>query len=115
MNSDNVTVLDSKVVTNNSVHTSTSIIKIVIGKDNQDCVLPLLALDENSVATKELESLHRGIGERDDGVVIIGGVSDTGIDGLVVCLDMSVMVECAHIREFGFFFFLRIAVDVSSA
>ena len=55
---DNVAVLDPQVVANNSVYPRGPIIKIVIGENDQDSILPLLALDEDCVTTEELESLH---------------------------------------------------------
>lgn len=55
---DNVTVLDTKVVANDSVDACASIIEIIIGENDQDSILALLALDEDRVATEELESLH---------------------------------------------------------
>lgn len=58
MDCDNVTVLDAEVVANDSVDACASIVKVVIGEDDQDCVLSLLALDEDGVATEELEGLH---------------------------------------------------------
>lgn len=45
MNCDDVAVLDAKVVANNSVDASTSIVQIVVGQDDENCVLSLLALD----------------------------------------------------------------------
>jgi hypothetical protein len=45
MHSDDVAMLDAKVVADNSVHAGTSIIKVVIGQNDQDSVLPLLAFD----------------------------------------------------------------------
>lgn len=42
---DNITMLDSKVVTDDSVHTRTSVIKIIVSQHDQDRVLSLFALD----------------------------------------------------------------------
>ena len=77
MHSDDVAVLDTEVVTDNAVDAGLTIFEIVIGENNQDGILALLSLDQNSVATEELESLHGVVGKGDDRVVIVGGVSDT--------------------------------------
>ena len=54
MNGDNIAVLDTKIVANNAVHSSATVIQIIVGQDNQDGVFSLLALDEDCVASKEL-------------------------------------------------------------
>ena len=54
VNGDDIAVLDAQVVSNHSVDTSRAIIKIVIGKNNQNSVLSLLALDQDSVSSEEL-------------------------------------------------------------
>lgn len=77
MDGDNVTVLDTEVVADNAVDASLTILEIVVGENNQDSILALLSLDQNSVATEELESLHSVVRKGDDGVVIIGSVGDT--------------------------------------
>jgi hypothetical protein len=64
-------------MSHNAIHAGASIIKIIIGQDNQDGVLSLLALDEHCVASKQLEGVHCVIGEGNDGVVIVGGISNT--------------------------------------
>lgn len=58
VHSDHVAVLDTKVVTHNTVDAGASIIEIVIGEDDQHGILALLALHENCITTEELESLH---------------------------------------------------------
>jgi hypothetical protein len=77
VNGDNVAVLDTEVVADNTVDASLTILEIVVGENNQDGILALLSLDQNGVATEELESLHGVVGEGDDGVVIVGSVGDT--------------------------------------
>ena len=54
VDSHNITMLDTEVVSDHTVHTSASIIQLIIGKDNKNGVLALLALHQNSVATEEL-------------------------------------------------------------
>ena len=58
VDSNHVAVLDSQVVTNDSVDAGTAIIELIISKDDEDCVLSLLASDEDGVTTEELERLH---------------------------------------------------------
>lgn len=79
VNGDNVAVLDAKVVTDDTVDASLTIFEIVIGENNQDSVLALLSLDQNGVATEELERLHGVIGKSDNRVVIVGGIGDAVI------------------------------------
>jgi len=79
VDSDNVTVFHTEVVANDSVDACASIVEVVVGQNDQDSILSLLALDENSVTTEELESLHGVVGKGDDRVVIVSGISDTGL------------------------------------
>lgn len=58
MDGDNVAVLDPQVVANDTVYPRGAIIEIVVCEHDQDCVLSLLALDQDSVATEQLERLH---------------------------------------------------------
>lgn len=83
MDSNNIAVLDTKVVSHNTVDAGTSIIQIIIGQDNQNGVLALLTLDEYCVATEELESLHGVVGKSNNGVVIVNGIGHA-IDELSV-------------------------------
>jgi hypothetical protein len=111
VDSDDVSVLDTEVVADNTVDAGLTIFKIVVGENDQDGVLALLSLDQNSVATEELESLHGVVREGDDGVVIVGGVSNTGKD--ISMAEAKRSDGSAYMSELGFFFFLRIAVDTS--
>ena len=45
MNSDDVAMLDTKVVADYSIHARASVVKVVIGQNDQDGILPLLAFD----------------------------------------------------------------------
>jgi hypothetical protein len=54
----NITVLDTQVVANDTVYPRRAIIEIVVGEHDEDSVLPLLALDEDCVTAEELERLH---------------------------------------------------------
>lgn len=77
MDGDDIAVLDTEVVSHNTVDASASIIKIIIGQNNQNGVLALLALDEDGVTPEQLEGVHCVVGEGDNGVVIVDGISDT--------------------------------------
>jgi hypothetical protein len=98
-------------VADNTVDAGLTIFKIVVGERDQDSVLALLSLYQNSVATEELESLHGVVGKGDDGVVIVGGVSNTRKD---VSMSVAILIDgSAYMSELGFFFFLRMAVETS--
>ena len=77
VHSDHVAVLDTKVVTHNTVDAGASIIEIVISQDNQHGVLALLALNENGITTEKLESLHGVVRESNHRVIIVNGISHT--------------------------------------
>lgn len=111
MDSDNVTVLYAEVVADNSVDACAAVIEIIISQDDENRVLSLLALDKDRVATEELECLHGVVRERDNRVVIVGSVGDTAQRS--VWLSWTNNNVESYIREFGFFFFLRMAVDTS--
>jgi uncharacterized membrane protein len=74
---DHITVLDAQVVANDTVYPCRAIVEVVICKHDQDCVLALLALDQDRVATEELERLHGVVREGNNRVVIIDGIGDT--------------------------------------
>ena len=76
MNSDNISMLNTEVVPNNTVHSRTPIIEIVIRKHDQHRVFSLLAFDEDSITAEELERFHGIIREGDNGVVVVDSISD---------------------------------------
>ena len=76
MDGNHVTVLDSQVVTNNSVDASATVIELLISEDDEDGVLSLLASNQDGVATEELELIHGGLGEGNDTVVIVDGIGN---------------------------------------
>jgi hypothetical protein len=51
---DNVAVLDTEIVPHNAIYPCRAVIKVVIGENDKDGVLPLLALDQNCVTAEEL-------------------------------------------------------------
>lgn len=71
---DDVAVLNTEVVSHNTVDASASVIKIIICQNDQDRILPLLALDQDCVTTEELESLHSVVRKSNDRVVIVNGI-----------------------------------------
>jgi hypothetical protein len=73
---DNIAMLDPEVVTDNSVEAGAAVIKLIIGKYNQDGVLPLLAPNQDGIATEELESLHGVVRQGDNRIVIVDGIGN---------------------------------------
>jgi hypothetical protein len=61
VDSDHVTVLDTEIVADNPVDAGAAIIELLISKDNENGVLSLLSADKNSVATEQLQGVHRGL------------------------------------------------------
>lgn len=54
VNSDDVAVLDTEVVADNSVDACAPVIQVVVGEHNQDRVLALFAFYEHSVSSEQL-------------------------------------------------------------
>lgn len=74
MNGDDVAVLHAQVVANDSVYPGAAIVEVVIGKNDQNGVFSLLALDKDCVTAEQLQSLHGVVGEGDNRVIIIDGI-----------------------------------------
>lgn len=66
MDGDDIAMLDSQVVSDDSVDACAAIVKIVIGQDDQDGVLALLSLDQDCVTSEELQGFHGVVGEGND-------------------------------------------------
>ncbi len=79
MDGNGISVLDAEVVSHDTVDTGASIIQVVVGEDDEDGILALLSLDQNGVATEELEGLHGVVRERNDGVIIVNGIGNPGV------------------------------------
>jgi hypothetical protein len=77
VDSDDVAVLYTEVVSDHAVDTGTAIIKVIIGKDDQNGILSLLSLDQDCVTTEELQGLHGIVGQSNNRVVIVNGIGDT--------------------------------------
>ena len=61
MDCNHVTVLDTKVVANDTVDASAAIIELLISQDNEHGVLSLLAADKDGVTTEKLQGVHGGL------------------------------------------------------
>ena len=71
-----VSMLDAKVVTDNAVDAGAALVKLLVGQDDEDGVLSLLATDKNGVATEKLESVHCRLGKGNNAVVIVDGIGN---------------------------------------
>lgn len=78
MDGDDIAVLDTQVVADNSVDASTSIIEVIVGQHDQNGILALLAADKNGIAAEQLKLFHGVVGQGDDRVVIVGSVRHPG-------------------------------------
>lgn len=107
-------MLDTKVMSDDTIHAGTSIIKVVIGQHNEHGISAFLSFDKYRIATKQLERLHGVVRQGNDGVVIVDGVGDTSPPVSLSPHPDAELLEASHIKAFGFFFFLRMAVAVSS-
>lgn len=76
MHTDDIAMLDAKVIPHNTVDASTSVVQIVISQHNQNGVFPLLALDQDSITAEKLECVHSVVGEGNNGVIIVDGIGD---------------------------------------
>ena len=58
MDRDDVAMLNAEVVAHHPVDAGATIVQVIVVQNNQDSILPLLALDQHGVTTEELERLH---------------------------------------------------------
>ena len=79
MDSNHVAVLDAEVVANNTVDAGAAVIKLIIGKDDEDGILSLLASYQDGITTEELEFLHGSLRESDDAVVIVDSIGNPDV------------------------------------
>jgi hypothetical protein len=54
VDSDDIAVLDTEIMSDHTVHTCAPIIQFIISKDNENSILALLALHKYGIATEEL-------------------------------------------------------------
>ncbi len=52
VDSDNIAVLDTEVMSNHTVHTCATVVQFVISKNDEYSILALLALHKHSIATE---------------------------------------------------------------
>ena len=76
MNRDNITVLNTKVMSHDTVDTNAAVIEVVVRQYDKDGVFPHLTLDQDRVTAEELESVHSVVGESNNGVIIVDGIGD---------------------------------------
>lgn len=69
-------MLDAEIVANNSVDAGAAIVQFVIGQNNQDGILSLLATNEHGVSAEKLECVHGGFGQGDNAVIVVDGIGD---------------------------------------
>lgn len=117
---DDITVLDAQVVAHDTIQAAAAIIQVVIGEHNQNSVLSLLASDEDGITTEQLECLHGVVGQCDNGVIIVDGIGDpelyrSALELLLNAMGKIEAIVSTYINWLGFFFFLRMAVAVSSS
>lgn len=79
VDSDHVSMLDSEVMADNSVDSSTAIIELLVGKDNQNGIFSLLSSYQDGITTEELKGVHGSLGQGNNAVVIVDGIGDPGI------------------------------------
>jgi hypothetical protein len=84
---DHVTMLDSEVVANNSVDASAAVIELIVGENDENGILSLLASNQDGVTSEELELVHSGLGEGNDAVVIVDGIGNHQLVGLLLLLE----------------------------
>lgn len=113
-------MLDSEIVADDPVDASAAIVKLFVGEDDENGILPLFATSKDCVASEQLQSFHCGFGQGNNTVVIVDGIGDPECEGGLVLPDdvyfkVEMAVKAAYISWLGFFFFLRIAVAVSSS
>ncbi len=113
MNGNHIAVLDTEVVANNSVDTGTSVIKLIVGEDNEDGILSLLSSYQNGITAEELKLLHGCLREGNNAVVIVDGIGNP--DARLVWSSRKLRCGVAYMSWLGFFFFFRMAVAVSSS
>ena len=90
VNRNDITMLDTKVVADDTVETGAAIIKIVIGENDQDGILSLLSTDKNGITAEELKGLHCVVGKGDNGVVIVDSIGNP--ETWLVYLDRAVQM-----------------------
>lgn len=76
VNGNHVAMLYAEVVADNSVDAGAAVIKLLVGEDNEDGILALLAANQDGITAEELEFVHGSLGQGNDAVVIVDGIGD---------------------------------------
>jgi len=71
-----ITQTHPQILADAFVHADGSVVAFLVGQDDADRVFALFAFNEDRVASEEFEFFHLGGGQRNDGIVIVGGVVD---------------------------------------
>lgn len=101
-------------MSDHTIHARTPVIQLIISQHNENCVLALLALNQYCVTTEEIKGLHCVVRQSNNGVIIVDGICNP-VATLSALGTIEFNLPDTYIKEFGFFFFFRIAVAVSSA
>lgn len=72
-----VSMFYSEIVPDYTVDACTAVVEVVVYQHYENGVLPLLALNEDCVATEKLERFHSVVRERDNRVVVVDCICDT--------------------------------------
>jgi hypothetical protein len=73
---DDIPMLDTQIVANDTVHANAAVIQVILSQDNQYSVLPLFSLDKNRIASEEIERFHRIVGQANDRIIVGGGIGN---------------------------------------
>mmetsp|Transcript_30444 Transcript_30444/g.64131 ORF Transcript_30444/g.64131 Transcript_30444/m.64131 type:complete len:464 (+) Transcript_30444:1281-2672(+) len=98
---DDVGEADAQVLADDFVHADAGVVARLVGQDDAHGVAPFLALDEDGVAAEEGQLFHFGGGQRDHGVVVVGGVVDEEAVGRPLLAEEGVF----HVGVFCFYHF----------
>jgi len=114
MNGDNITMLHTEVVSDNSVNPNAAIVKVVIGQNDQNGVFRFLPLTR-TVSPRNSWRVSMVLLERAM-IELSSLTASVTLDGVSYgVLFTRHTRQITHIKELGFFFFLRMAVAVSSS
>lgn len=76
MNRDHITVLNTEVMSDNTVDASAAVVEVVVRQHDKNGVFPHLTLNQDRITAEELESIHSVVGESNDGVIIVDGIGN---------------------------------------
>jgi len=76
VNRDHITVLNTEVMSDNTVDASAAVVEVVVRQHDKNGVFPHLTLNQDRITAEELESIHSVVGESNDGVIIVDGIGN---------------------------------------